>query len=54
MAFLRYLSPFSYFDPLLMLRESRLEIGFALLSLLITALALAGAYYTYSKRDLYI
>ena len=54
MAFLRYVSPFKYFDPLLMLRESRLEIGFALLSLLITALALAGAYYSYSKRDLYI
>ena len=54
MAFLRYVSPFKYFDPLLMLRESRLEGGFALLSLLITAVALAGAYYTYSKRDLYI
>jgi len=54
MAFLRYLSPFKFFDPLLMLRESRLEGGFALLSLLITVLALAGAYIAYSKRDLYI
>ena len=54
MDFLRYVSPFKYFDPLLMLRESRLEGGFALLSLLITALAFAGAYYAYSKRDLYI
>jgi ABC-2 type transport system permease protein len=54
MTFLRYVSPFKYFDPLLMLRESRLEGGFALLSLLITALALAGAYYSYAKRDLYI
>ena len=54
MAFLKYFSPFKYFDPLLMLRESRLEVGFALLSLLITAVALAGAYIAYSKRDLYI
>lgn len=54
MAFLRYVSPFKYFDPLMMLNESRLEGGFALLSLLITAAALVGAYIAYSKRDLYI
>ena len=53
MAFLHYVSPFKYFDPLLMLRESRLVVGFALLSLLITAVALVGAYFAYSKRDLY-
>jgi ABC-2 type transport system permease protein len=53
-SFLRYFTPFKYFDAQLMLREARLEGGFALLSLLIVAVALAGAYIAYSKRDLYI
>ena len=54
MEFLKYVSPFKYFDPVLMLRESRLEVPFVLLSAAIIALCLVGAYLTYTKRDLYI
>jgi ABC-2 type transport system permease protein len=54
MKFLRYVSPFKYFDPVFMLRESRLEFGFVLLSFIIIAVALVGTYFSYSKRDLYI
>jgi ABC-2 type transport system permease protein len=52
--FLRYVSPFKYFDPALMLRESRLEVTFVLLSVAIIAICLFGAYTSYAKRDLYI
>jgi ABC-2 type transport system permease protein len=52
--FLKYFSPFKYFDPALLLHESRIELPFVWLSIAIVVLALAGAYLTYSKRDLYI
>ena len=52
--FLKYFTPFKYFDAAFLLRESRLEILFVLLSLGIIAVLLAGAYATYSKRDVYI
>jgi ABC-2 type transport system permease protein len=51
---LRYVTPFSYYDPLLMLHESRLEVPFVALAVVIAAACLAGAYATYQKRDLYI
>jgi ABC-2 type transport system permease protein len=54
MDFLKYISPFKYFDPALLLRESRLEIPYVLLSLVIVAVCMAAAYFFYSKRDLYI
>lgn len=52
--FLKYFSPFKYFEAAFLLRESRLETNFVLLSLAITAVFVAGAYASYSKRDLYI
>lgn len=52
--FLKYLTPFKYFDPAQMLRESRLEFPFVLLSAAIITALLAGAYASYKKRDLYI
>jgi ABC-2 type transport system permease protein len=52
--FLKYFSPFKYFDPALLLSESRLETPYVILSLTIIAVFLAGAYLSYSKRDLYI
>lgn len=52
--FLKYLTPFRYFDPVAMLNESRLDVGFVALSLAIVLVSMAGAYYTYSRRDLYI
>jgi len=54
MEFLRYFSPFKYFDPAAMLRDSALELPYVLLSLAIIAVFLAGAYASYAKRDLYI
>jgi ABC-2 type transport system permease protein len=54
MEFLRYFSPFKYFDPAAMLHDSALELPYVLLSLAIIAVFLAGAYLTYAKRDLYI
>jgi ABC-2 type transport system permease protein len=53
-AFLRYLSPFKYFDPVLMMRESRLEMGFVGLSVVVAAVCFAAAYVAYQRRDLYI
>jgi ABC-2 type transport system permease protein len=52
--FLKYFSPFKYFDPAILLRESRLELTYVWLSAGIIAICLVGAYVTYSRRDLYI
>ena len=52
--FLKYFSPFKYFDPVTLLNESRLDITFVLISAGIIAIALFGGYVTYAKRDLYI
>jgi ABC-2 type transport system permease protein len=52
--FLKYLSPFTYFNALKMLNESRLDVVFVVLSLAIVAVSMVGAYLTYSRRDLYI
>ena len=52
--FLKYLTPFKYFDPVQLLHDSSLETMFVLLSVAIIAACLAGAYATYSRRDLYI
>jgi ABC-2 type transport system permease protein len=54
MEFLKYFSPFKFFDPAVMLNESRLEIPFILLSVAIIALCMFGSYQFYAKRDLYI
>jgi ABC-2 type transport system permease protein len=54
LSFLKYFTPFLYFDAGAMLRESRVEIGFVLLSAGVIAACLAGAYAAYQKRDLYI
>ena len=52
--FLKYVTPFKYFDAASMLRENRIELVYILLSVAIIALCLVGAYTTYNKRDLYI
>jgi ABC-2 type transport system permease protein len=52
--FLKYFTPFKYFDPALLLHESKIDLAFVGLSLAIVALSLAGAYLTYTRRDLYI
>ena len=52
--FLRYFSPFKYFDAGVLLRESRIDLVFVGLSLAIMLVSLVGAYLTYARRDLYI
>jgi ABC-2 type transport system permease protein len=52
--FLKYLTPFKYFDPAQLLRDSRLGMPFVLLSVAVIAACLVGAYASYAKRDLYI
>jgi ABC-2 type transport system permease protein len=52
--FLKYFSPFKYFDAGVLLHESRIDVTFVLLSVGIIAVSMIGAYVTYSRRDLYI
>lgn len=52
--FLKYFSPFKYFNPLDILNKSTIDFNYVFLSAGIIVVCLAGAYFTYSKRDLYI
>jgi ABC-2 type transport system permease protein len=52
--FLKYLSPFKYFDPVLILRESKVEPVYLWISAGIILFCMVGAYLAYQKRDLYI
>jgi ABC-2 type transport system permease protein len=52
--FLKYFSPFRYFDPALLLRDSSIDLNFVALSLGIVVVLVSGAYLTYTRRDLYI
>ncbi len=51
---LKYFSPFKYFDAGVLFREARLETGYVLISVALVVVFLAGAYTTYARRDLYI
>jgi ABC-2 type transport system permease protein len=52
--FLQYFSPFTYFNPVVLLHEAKLDMTFVWLSAGIVVISLVGAYFTYAKRDLYI
>jgi ABC-2 type transport system permease protein len=52
--FLKYFSPFKYFNPAILLNESRIELLFVWISAGIIAASFVGAYVSYSRRDLYI
>jgi ABC-2 type transport system permease protein len=52
--FLKYVSPFRYFNPVLLLHDASFEPVFLVLSAGIIITSLLGAYTTYSRRDLYI
>jgi ABC-2 type transport system permease protein len=54
LGWLKYLSPFKYFDAGVLLHESRIDVAFVGLSLAIVLLSMVGAYVTYARRDLYI
>jgi ABC-2 type transport system permease protein len=52
--FLKYFSPFKYFNLVDLLNESKIDMTSVWISAGIIAVALVGAYISYSKRDLYI
>ena len=52
--FLKYFTPFKYFDAGDLFRSGRLDTGYLLLSAVIVALCVAAAYWAYNRPDLYI
>jgi ABC-2 type transport system permease protein len=52
--FLKYFTPFKYFDAGEFLRTSALDGGYVLLSAAIVVVFVAAAYLLYNRRDLYI
>lgn len=50
--FLRYFTPFKYFDAATLMAEGRLDPGYVALSVAIVVAAVFGAYRFYSARDL--
>jgi Na+/H+-dicarboxylate symporter len=51
--FLKYVSPFKYFDAGVLYREGQIEGIYWVLTLLIIAASMAAAYVIYSRRDIY-
>ena len=52
--FLRYFSPFTYFDRAQLLNESSVDPFYVMLALAIIVVSYIAAYVTYGRRDLYI
>jgi len=52
--FLKYVTPFRYFDAGELFRSGRMDGMYLLLSAAIVVVCVVGAYMTYSRRDLYI
>jgi len=52
--FLKYFTPFKYFDAAVLLQDGRISGGYLLLSGIIIVVCVAVAYFTYNRRDLYI
>ncbi|MBF7097281.1 ABC transporter permease subunit [Alkalibacter mobilis] len=52
--FLKYITPFKYFDTNAMLIQGEIDIVYVLISFAIIAFCIAGTYVVYPKRDLHI
>lgn len=52
--FLKYITPFKYFDAGELFRNGKLDGTYLLISAGLVIVAMAAAYWTYNKRDLYI
>jgi ABC-2 type transport system permease protein len=52
--FLKYLTPFKYFDAGELFRSGKMDVTYVLLSAAIIVVCVAAAYWIYSRRDLYI
>ncbi|HWQ05471.1 MAG TPA: ABC transporter permease subunit [Longilinea sp.] len=54
LSFLKYFTPFRYFDAGNLLRNGKMDSMYLFISAGIILVCLAGAYWIYNKRDLYI
>jgi ABC-2 type transport system permease protein len=54
MDFLKYFTPFKYFDARELFRTGAMDGSYLLLSAAIIVVSVVAAYWTYNKRDLYI
>lgn len=52
--FLKYLTPFKYFEASAIYRSGKLDVTYLLISAAIIVVSVAAAYWTYNRRDLYI
>lgn len=52
--FLKYFTPFKYFDARELFRTGRMDVTYLLLSAAIIVVSVVAAYWIYNKRDLYI
>jgi ABC-2 type transport system permease protein len=52
--FLKYVTPFRYYDAGELFRSGRMDGTYLMISAAIIVVCVAGAYLTYSRRDLYI
>jgi len=52
--FLKYFTPFKYFDPGLLMSDGKIGAVYLALSVGIIVACMVGAYVSYAKRDLYI
>lgn len=52
--FLKYITPFKYFDAISLLKEGKIEPVFIVLSIFIIGGGIAGTFIFYPKRDLHI
>jgi ABC-2 type transport system permease protein len=52
--FLKYFTPFKYFDAAHLLNTGRLDVTYLLISAVIVVVCVIAAYWAYNKRDLYI
>ncbi|MFZ2616343.1 MAG: ABC transporter permease subunit, partial [Anaerolineae bacterium] len=52
--FLKYFTPFKYFDAGELLRTGKMDGAYLILSAAIIVVCVAAAYWMYNKRDLYI
>jgi len=50
----KYLTPFQYFDPISLMREAQIPGMPVLIAIVVAVILMAGAYFAYAKRDLYI
>jgi ABC-2 type transport system permease protein len=52
--FLKYFTPFRYFEAGELFRSGQMEGTYLLISMAIVVVSVAAAYWTYNRRDLYI